>query len=383
MIPVTVPQLSISMEEGKVLRWLVEDGAEVRRGEPIVEIETDKATVEVEAPAEGRVRIVAAEGEVLAVEATIAEILSGGDEATAPAPPTPETIASAQARPTATPVAAPSTDGRRHTASPAARRIADERGVDLTQVRGSGPGGRIMAKDLEAVVSEPVAPQPAPTHGLRDAVIANITASWQQIPHIHIGGELDGTGLAEAKRAAADLRAGEKVTVTDLLIVTVARALGDVPELNGILGQPATNVHLALAVATPGGILAPVIRDADRLSLAGVAAERARVVAAARTGSPDPHDLAGGTFTLTNLGAFPVDFFAPVVSGPQIAMLATGRLVERPVAVDGMLAVRHRIWANVAIDHRGADGEAGGRFLAALEQRLNELPDRLSQKEGA
>jgi pyruvate dehydrogenase E2 component (dihydrolipoamide acetyltransferase) len=381
MIPVTLPQLSISMEEGKVLRWLVADGAEVSAGEPIVEIETDKATVEIEAPAEGRVRIVAAEGETMAVEATIAEILSGGEDVAPPSPsPTPE-AAVAPAAPTAAP-APPSADGRRHTASPAARRIAAERGVDLTLVRGSGPGGRIMAKDLEAAA--PAAESPArPAQGLREAVIANITASWQQIPHIHIGGELDGTGLAEAKRTASGLHEGEKVTVTDLLIVAVAGALGDVPELNGTLGTPAARVHLALAVATPGGILAPVIRDADRLSLAEVAGERARIVAAARDGSPDPHDLAGGTFTLTNLGAFPVDFFAPVVSGPQIAMLATGRLVERPVAIDGMLAVHHRIWANVAIDHRGADGEVGGRFLAALERRLNELPAGLSGKEGA
>jgi pyruvate dehydrogenase E2 component (dihydrolipoamide acetyltransferase) len=381
MIPVTLPQLSISMEEGKVLRWLVADGAEVDAGEPIVEIETDKATVEVEAPAQGRVRIVVAEGETTAVEATIAEILSGGDDVAPSTPsPAPDTVAASPV-PVATP-APTSTDGRRHTASPAARRIAAERGVDLTQVRGSGPGGRIMAKDLEAT-AVPAAPRAQPGHGLREAVIANITASWQQIPHIHIGGELDGTGLAKAKQTLSALPEGEKITVTDLLIVAVARALGDVPELNGTLGKPASGVHLALAVATPGGILAPVVRDADRLSLAQVAGERARVVAAARDGSPDPHDLAGGTFTLTNLGAFPVDFFAPVVSGPQIAMLATGRLVERPVAVDGMLAVRHRIWANVAIDHRGADGEAGGRFLAALERRLNELPAGLSGKEGA
>jgi len=375
MIPVTLPQLSISMEEGKVLRWLVEDGAEVTAGEPIVEIETDKATVEVEAPAQGRVRIVAAEGETMAVEATIAEIVSGGDDVPS-APTSAAQGAAAPARASAAPIPR-STDGRRHTASPAARRIAAELGVDLTQVRGSGPGGRIMAKDLEGTPVSAAA-RTGPSHGLREAVLANITASWQQIPHIHIGGELDGTGLAEASRTA-----GEKVTITDLLIVAVARALGDVPELNGTIGKPASRVHLALAVATPGGILAPVIRDADRLSLAQVSGERARVVAAARDGSPDPHDLAGGTFTLTNLGGFPVDFFAPVVSGPQVAMLATGRLAERPVAVDGMLAVRHRMWANVAIDHRGADGEAGGRFLAALERRLNELPAGLSGKEGA
>jgi pyruvate dehydrogenase E2 component (dihydrolipoamide acetyltransferase) len=369
MIAVTLPQLSISMEEGKVLRWLVEDGDAVEAGQPIVEIETDKATVEVEAPAEGRVRILAAEGAMLAVEATIAEILAGGEDL-GPAPPSPQ--AAAPPAPAAAAAPARSTDGPRHTVSPAAKRIAAERGIDLTRVSGTGPGGRIMVKDLAAAPA-PAAAQAGAEHGLREAVVANITASWQQIPHIHVGGELDATGLAEAKRAAL-APGGEKITITDLLIVAVARALRDVPELNGTLGKRAERVHLALAVAAPGGILAPVIRDAGELSLVQVARERARIVAAARDGAPDPHDLAGGTFTLTNLGAYPVDFFAPVVSGPQIAMLATGRLVERPVAISGMLAVRHRLWANVAIDHRGADGEAGGRFLAALERRLNELP---------
>jgi pyruvate dehydrogenase E2 component (dihydrolipoamide acetyltransferase) len=387
MIPVTLPQLSISMEEGKVLRWLVEDGAPVSAGQPIVEIETDKATVEVEAPADGRVRIAAAEGAILSVESTIAEIVDEAEEAVPAAAPGAQKEAKAAARATtpapareAAPPPAPPVDGRRQTASPAARRIAAERGIDLMQVRGTGPGGRVMVKDLDAEPAHAVAPA-AQERGLRDAVVANIVASWQQIPHIHIAGELDGTGLAEARRSVGP-SAGEKVTVTDLLIVAVTRALRDTPELNGTLGKPAERVHLALAVATPTGIVAPVIRNADELSLAQVSRERARIVAAARQGASDPHDLAGGTFTLTNLGAFPVDFFAPVVSGPQIAMLATGRLAERPVAVDGMLAVRHRLWANVAIDHRGADGEAGGRFLAAFEQRLNELPTS-SEKEGA
>lgn len=364
MIAVALPQLSISMEEGKVLRWLVEDGQKVASGQPIVEIETDKATVEVEAPAAGHVRIIAAEGEILAVESTIAEIADDAERAAVAADP--RERAAAQA-------GGPAGDGRVKV-SPAARQIAAERGIDLAQVRGSGPGGRIMAKDL-AEAPAPPRPEPA-TPGLREAVLANIVASWQQIPHIQIGGQLDGAGLVEARRRVA-AASTENITITDLLILAVAAALRDVPELNGTLGHPSERVHLALAVASPNGIVAPVIRNAHELSLPQAARERARVVAAARAGTPESYDLAGGTFTLTNLGAYPVDFFAPVVSGPQIAMLATGRLAEQAVAVDSMLAARHRMWANIAIDHRGADGETGGRFLAALERRLTELPTRV------
>lgn len=409
MIPVTLPQLSISMEDGKVLRWLVDDGAKVSAGQPVVEVETDKATVEVEAPSEGTIRRVIAEGTVVAVEATLAEILepSAAEPQEAP-PPTEEpalvppsrsgrengseqiapTPSSAQSGAGAAAAAAPPRDGK-VTASPAARRIAQERGIDLTTVTGSGPNGRIVVADLEGVGATRPAPAPAPARGtsappppsaaparerndLRAAVLANISASWQTIPHVHIGGELEADGLVAARRAAAS-RGGEKATVTDLLILAVARALTDVPEVNG----GASHVHLSLAVATDATVVAPVLRNVTDLGLGAIARERARLVTAARAGELDPRDLAGGTCTLSNLGAYPVDFFAPIVSGPQVAMIATGRVADKPVAVDGMLAVRPRVWVNVALDHRGADGEAGGRFLAALERRLRDLPTSL------
>jgi pyruvate dehydrogenase E2 component (dihydrolipoamide acetyltransferase) len=165
-----------------------------------------------------------------------------------------------------------------------------------------------------------------------------------------------------------------------LLIFAVVRALRAVPELNGTLGKLSQRVHLALAIATPDGVVSPVIRNASDLSLAQIAAERSRIVSAARAGASDRRDMAGGTFTLTNLGAYPVDFFAPVVSGPQIATLATGRLAEVPVAVGGTVTTGHRMWANVAIDHRGADGLSGAKFLAALQQSINELPREIAAK---
>ena len=206
--------------------------------------------------------------------------------------------------------------------------------------------------------------------------MANITASWQQIPHVHVGGELAADGVMRAKASAPPDAA---VTVTDLLVVALARALAEVPELNGVRRgdgslERSQAVHLSIAVATPSGVVAPVLRDAGSLTLEDVARERRRLVEAARQGTLDGRDLAGGTCTLSNLGAHPVDFFAPVVSGPQVAMVATGRVAGRPVAVDGLVGVRPTMWVNVAVDHRAADGEAGGRLLAALERQLALLP---------
>jgi len=211
---------------------------------------------------------------------------------------------------------------------------------------------------------------------LRAAVVANITASWQQIPHVHIGGELAADGVMRARAAAS---ADTAVTVTDLLVVALARALAEVPELNALRRadgsvERSRAVHLSIAVATASGVVAPVLRDAGSLTLGDVARERRRLVEAARQGTLDGRDLAGGTCTLSNLGAHPVDFFAPVVSGPQVAIVATGRVADRPVAVDGLVGVRPMMWVNVAVDHRAADGESGGRLLAAFERQIALLP---------
>ena len=383
MTAVTLAQLSISMEDGKVTKWLVEDGARVSMGQPVVEVETDKATIEVEAPADGNIRIVAAEGEVVVVDGVLAELDASATtpESTGGGPPivvaaTGGDAAESDAAP-ASVASRPGRDGP--IASPAARRLAREEGIDLTSLRGSGPGGRIVARDLEGgapVAAAPVEPA-ASSDRLRAAVVKNITASWQQIPHVHIAGELVADGLVAARSAPQP--GASNPTFTDLLVFALARALVDVPDLNGLRQADGSvvrgsAVHLSLAVATPDGVVAPVIRDASTLSLDEIAAERSRLVEAARRGTVEGRDLVGGTCTLSNLGAHPVDFFAPVVSGPQVAMIATGRVAERVVAVKGWVAVRSRMWVNVAIDHRAADGEAGGRFLAALEQRIAALP---------
>ena len=385
MTAVIVPQLSISMEEAKVSRWLVEDGDTVAAGQLVVEVETDKATVEIEAPVAGLLRIVAGEGAIVAVDGVLAElepaapgaaeaVSADGDGALASASVDPVPHA-----PSSAPAAGVDPEPRRPgpIASPAARRLARERGVELASLQGSGPGGRIVARDIAAgPAAGGHAAAPDADDRLRAAVVGNITASWQQIPHVHIGGELAADGVMRARASAPSEAA---VTVTDLLVLALARALAEVPELNALRRadgsvERSQAVHLSIAVATPSGVVAPVLRDAGSLTLGDVAQERRRLVEAALQGTLDGRDLAGGTCTLSNLGAHPVDFFAPVVSGPQVAMVATGRVADRPVAVDGLVGVRPTMWVNVAIDHRAADGEAGGRLLAAFERQIALLP---------
>jgi pyruvate dehydrogenase E2 component (dihydrolipoamide acetyltransferase) len=379
MTAVVLTQLSIAMEDARVTRWVVADGDSVAAGQVIVEVETDTATIEIEAPVQGVVRIVAAEEEIVLVDGVLAEIEPA--EGTSAADPVAATPAPEAAAPIAAPPAAPGAPPRRTgpIASPAARRLARERGVDLAGLQGSGPGGRIVARDI----AEPPPPPAAAgldADRLRQAVVTNITASWQQIPHVHIGGELRADGVRQAREALATSHPA--VTVTDLLIVALGRALTEVPSLNGWRRGDGTvdrsaAVHLALAVATEQGVLAPVLRDVDSRSLAEIAEDRRVLVEQARAGTLDGRRLAGGTCTLSNLGAFPVDFFAPVISGPQIAMVATGRIADRVVAENGLVGARPRMWVNVAIDHRAADGEAGGRLLAALERQLATLTERL------
>lgn len=377
MISVTVPKLSMSGEPVRVAAWLIEDGMFVSNGDPVAELETEKSTVELEAPATGILRIVVAAGIDAEVDAVIGYIDDGSpDVEPRPAPAAAATNPLEPVESALAPPAQSDSAARTIVASPAARRLATERGIRLDTIVGSGPGGRIVASDI---VDAPTGDPAAPSRGLRDAVIAGVTASWRSIPHIHISGRLDGEGVAAA-RAAVDRR----ITVTDLLAFSLARALLEVPTLNGSYGDGtrlSAAVHLSLAVATGHGVAAPTIRNAHELALEELAAERRRLVDAARSGQLEKRELGGGTATLSNLGAYPVDFFAPVITGPQICLVATGRLAREPVGVDGAIAIRHRIWVNVAIDHRAADGEAGGRLLASLQQHFSNLPAETAPEE--
>jgi len=381
MTDVLVPKLSMAMEEAAIVEWLVSDSADVSVDDPIVTLETDKSTVDVCAEAAGRISLLARAGDIVPVNSLIARILTAGEVAEPmaqvdPSPALPLDRHETAPEPTRSfPSAVPESSGR-VAISPIARKLARENGIDVATIAGSGPGGRVLESDVRQLISTAAAPSPAPLGDVRKAVVANLTASWSQIPHINIGGDISANGLHSARKAIVGR--SPKLTVSDLLIFAVAHALVEVPELAGGAAGSSPSIHLALAVAAPGGVVAPVLRGADQLSLEEIALERSRLVSAARSGSLEARELGGANCTLSNLGAHPVDFFTPVISGPQVSLIAIGRLREVPVASNGMLSTGFAMWVNASLDHRAIDGEAGGRFLAALENQISELPNRLA-----
>ncbi|MDR7523763.1 MAG: dihydrolipoamide acetyltransferase family protein [Armatimonadota bacterium] len=371
---VIMPALGVAQETGKVLRWLRREGDSVRQGEPLLEIETDKATVELEAPASGILSAIsAAEGETVPVGRTIAHILGPGEvQAAPPAAPSPP------------PAPAP-VGPARVAASPKARRLARERGVDLTGLVGSGPGGAVLASDVpEAAVvgatpGQPVAGLPAaagPEVGTVWRLMAERTlTSWTTAPHFFLLRDVDATRLI-AWREHYQKRAGAEVTYTDLLVRLVATALGAHPHLNARWNAGRIvfheGIHIGVAVATEGGLVVPVIHDAGRLSLGEIVRRRADLVERARAGRLRPDDIQGGTFTISNLGMYGVDAFTAIINPPQASILAVGRIAGRVVPVDGQPAVRPMMLLCLSCDHRVVDGARGAQFLGALVDLIEE-----------
>ncbi|MBK8986393.1 MAG: 2-oxo acid dehydrogenase subunit E2 [Chloroflexi bacterium] len=392
-VPVIMPKFSMTQEEGRVMTWLVAEGDIVEKGDPLLEVETDKVTMEVEAPESGVLRGVSVkEGDVVPVTAVIAHILLPS-EAWSPEP--------VKATPVARRVAAaagvdvndiPASAGKvkrqdveaylgKVRATPAARRLAQTQGVDLTAVNGSGPRGRVQAGDVfSRVVVSPVAAVSA----MRRTIAERLTRSYQTIPHITFTVTADMTAVADLRHRLNAPRDGVKVSVTAVLVKVCAWALGRHPLLNsswqaeGI--QTHEQVHIGVAVALDDGLIVPVVHNAAQLGLTAIAAQVQDVTARARNGRLQPADVQGGTFTISNLGMWGVEQFTAVINPPQSAILAVGRTIKQPVVVETTggdeIAIRPIMKMTLAVDHRIIDGAVAARFLqdvvAALEQ-----PDRL------
>ena len=399
---VKLPRLGQGMESGTIVRWLKAEGEAVTKGEPLYELDTDKVTQEVEAESDGvLLKIVISDGEV-DVGTTVAIIGAQGEDVSsllaapsgngdAPAPveaSSPEQAASessmtpSQAEPAPAPTPAPRAEGERVKASPLARRIARERGVDLATVVGTGPEGRVIAEDVEKAAVRPaaapaVSPQPefevVELTSTRKTIARRLTEAWEA-PVFQLTVTADATALVATRERMVELmREGDvKPTVSDVLTRLVASALVRHRPVNAnfvdgkIHRFAAANV--GLAVAAPSGLVVPVIREADRKSVQQIAANRADIVARARDGKLQLADLEGGTFTISNLGMYGIEQFVAVLNPPQVAILAVGSIEDRATAVDGELAIVPTMTMTLTCDHRAIDGSEGAEFLQTVKQ---------------
>jgi pyruvate dehydrogenase E2 component (dihydrolipoamide acetyltransferase) len=425
-VDIVMPRLSDSMEEGTILRWLKSPGDEVGLGEELVEIETDKANMVYEAPAAGSlIEVLAGEGDTLPIGEVIARVgeageAPSGDGAAEPSETTAEpssatspssAVSSTQpsagaAAPVAAPVApAPGGDGRVK-ASPLARRVAAENGLELGTISGSGPGGRIVKADVERAIAAgppPARPEatpltPAePTPGARErpetakgaVTVAELTKIQQTVarrmaeskataPHFYLQAEVDMSRCVEAratlKRAAAE---GDVVpSFNDMVVKAAAIALREHPRANGAYRDGRLElydrVNVGVAVAAQDALVVPTVFDADRKGLAEIAAETRALASRVRDGTVTPPELSGGTFTVSNLGMFGIDSFSAVINPPQAGILAVGRIVEKPVVREGEIVAAHLMTLNLACDHRILYGADGARFLDRISRLLSE-----------
>jgi pyruvate dehydrogenase E2 component (dihydrolipoamide acetyltransferase) len=377
------------MEAGTVTRWLKSEGDQVAKGEPLYEIDTDKVTQEVESDFAGvLLKITLPEGEAPVGE-TIAWIGEAGEEikaaepaaarALAPSKPTEPAPSTASTAP-----ATSSANGGRIKASPLARRLARERGIDLASVRGTGPDGRIVAEDVERGAAAPAAATPlapagevesVPLSNVRKTIARRLTAAWQA-PVFQLTVSADMTRANELVAKARALEPEVRVTVTDVLAKVCAAALRRHRDVNVAYSEDALlrfpTANIGIAVAAPQGLVVPVLASVEARSLADVARARGDVVERARSNKLTAADLDGGTFTISNLGMFGIEQFVAVLNPPQAAILAVGATENRPVVLEGDVVVRPMMTMTLTVDHRAVDGAEGADFLRTVKQFLEE-----------
>jgi len=383
---VVMPALEMAQDTGKLVAWRKKEGELVARGELLLEVETDKAVVEIESPADGILAgIRAREGAVVPVGQTIAWIVRPGE-----APPTEEPPPDSARPPAASPLhpasapsavsAAPSPSGAR--LSPKARRLAHERGVDVARLQGSGPDGAIVASDVLAASESPSSPPSEKIEALSAVarLMAQRTAqSWTSVPHFFLVREVDAGALVAARdHLGPDLEKahGVRPTLTDFLIGLVGRVLVRHARMNASwTGERISlnqGVHIGVAVAVKDGVVAPVIHDADSAGLGEIALKRSGLTQRARAGRLRPADVAGATFTISNLGMYHVDSFSAIINPPQAGILAVGRIADRVVPVRGRPGIRPMLTLTLSSDHRVVDGATAASFLNDVAEAIAE-----------
>ena len=401
---VVMPKLSDTMEEGRILRWLKQEGDPVETGQTLAEVETDKATVEMEAYTNGVLRkLVASPGETVKVGALIA-VIGGKDEdisallatptPTAPAPSASPAHTPSPARPAPvaparaaapTSAATPEAGSRALRASPLALRMAAESGIDLGALQGSGPQGRVIKRDIEAALvrvqtAAPAALRVAPAGEaqeveltpMRRTIAKRLVQSKAPVPHFYLTVDVAADRLWDAYRALRE--ENYPISFNDVIIKASASALKRHPEINASFGGDHvtyySRVHIGLAVAIDDGLITPVIRDADTKPLAEIAAEAKELADRARSRRLQPNEYTGATFSISNLGMMGIEEFSAIINPPEAAILAVGAVREVPVVDAGQVKIGRRMKLTLSVDHRVADGAQGARFLGTLKRML-------------
>ena len=394
-ISIVMPALEMGQETGKLVAWLKKDGDRVAKGEPLLEVETDKAVLEVEATADGILAGITAQVEdVIPVGQTIAWILGPGEKV-------PREAAHFAAQNPSVPVAASShapvmehaTSGGK--ISPKARRLAKEHGIDLNRVRGSGGDSEILTSDIQRLIDEKGVPavseaSATATLGAASASIVpsttvsrimaeRTTQSWTTVPHFFLTRDVDAGSLLQARSelaAAVEGTPAVKITHTDFLVAAVAHALAKHPRMNASWStgqvQLMEDVNVALAMAVGDGVVTATIRNADKLQLREIAIQRRDLTERARAGKLHPADIAGATFTISNLGMYQIDSFTAIIIPPQAGILAVGQIADRVLAVGGKPAVRPIMTLTLSCDHRVIDGAQGALFLGSVADAIRE-----------
>jgi len=394
--------LSPTMEEGRLVKWTKREGEAVKTGDTLAEVETDKAVMELVARADGQlIKVMVAEGTTVPVGNVVAYIGAPGEKVdgdAAPAPAAPKPSAVSPQPPVAPTPASPApvaalADATRVKASPLAKRIAKDTGVDLARLQGSGPGGRVVKRDLEG--AQAAAPAPAqgvprtadrtprtgapyddvPLTQIRKTIAKRLAASLGPIPHFFLTTEVDMERAAEA-RDALNKQLGDqgKVSFNDIVIKAVATALTKHRACNAWFQEDHirywNEVHIGMAVAVEDGLITPVIRDADRKSLTEIGTEARELAQRARNRRLKPEEYTGASFSVSNLGMFDIDQFTAVINPPEAGIVAVGSIVAKPVAEGGQVVVRRRLRLTMSCDHRVIDGATGAQFLKTLKQML-------------
>jgi len=378
---VIMPKFGMAQEEATIVRWYKQEGERVEQGEHLLEVMTDKVSMDVEAPASGvLLKAIYHEDQVVPVTVVIGYIGQEGEEIPEEEPlPAGEEAAKPALVPSA-PRSAVKPPAGKVKATPAARRLAREKGLDLSLVVGTGPDGLIRTEDVEAYVPSEAAVEGelVPLKGVRKIIAERMATSWRAAPHISFTVTVDMTDEEVSRAAWNEDRAEDeaKLSVTGMLIKMVADLLPSHPYLNASLrGEEVllhNQVNVGMAVARDEGLIVPVLKGADGLTLEEVALKCSDLAERARTGKLTPDDVVGGTFTVSNLGMFGVEQFNAIINPPESAILAVGTLGPEPVVVEGAVAVRLRMRITLSVDHRVADGALAGQFLADLKRALEE-----------